>query len=152
MPISFDLFSYANRLEIKQNKSGPCLLDLTRKVYLKISPEEIVRQSLILRFKEEYHIPVSRMRTEYEIVQNNLKKRIDLLLFDKEGRPLMIVETKAPEVRLTQKTIDQVAFYNNVIFAPWLMIANGIEAMIAAIDFQSKDTREVYDFPLNDFI
>jgi type I site-specific restriction endonuclease len=92
------------------------------------------------------------MRTEYGIKHNSLQKRIDLLIYDKKGKPWMIIETKAPTVPLSQLVIDQVAFYNNVIFAPWLMVANGNEAMFASVDFQSKATAEVFEFPLNQWL
>ncbi len=88
------------------------------------------------------------MRTEYEIKKNGLKKRTDLIIFNNNGEPQMIIETKAPSVKLTQKTMDQVAFYNNVIFAPWLLISNGIMAMIYHIDFETKTSTEVLEFPL----
>jgi hypothetical protein len=117
-------------------------------VYLSITPEEIVRQSLILKLNLEYNIPKSLMRTEFEIKKNNLKKRVDLIIFDNNGNPQMIIETKAPSVILSQQTMDQVAFYNNVIFAPWLLIANGITAMIYRIDFETKVSTEVLEFPL----
>ena len=148
MPLQFDLFPYAKQLKVIQKDKGPCYLDLTRRVYLNITPEEIVRQSLIIKLNREYLIPVSLMRTEYEIRKNNLKKRVDLIIFDKEGLPQMIIETKAPSVVLTQHTMDQVAFYNNVIFAPWLLICNGIMAMIYSIDFETKKSTEVLEFPL----
>jgi len=148
MPLVFDLLPYAGQLKIIIKDKGPCFLDLTRKVYLSVTPEEIVRQSLIVKLNKEYEIPVSLMRTEYEIRKNNLKKRVDLIIFDKEGQPQMIIETKAPSVVLSQQTMDQVAFYNNVIFAPWLLISNGIMAMIYRIDFETKKSTEVLEFPL----
>lgn len=148
MPIHFDLFPYAQDLKVIQRPKGPCFLDLTRKVYLSVTPEESVRQSLIVKLNKEYDIPIGLMRTEYEIKKNGLKKRTDLIIFNNNGVPQMIIETKAPSVPLTQNTMDQVAFYNNVIFAPWLLISNGIMAMIYEIDFNTKKSREVLEFPV----
>ncbi|HQW70531.1 MAG: type I restriction enzyme HsdR N-terminal domain-containing protein [Saprospiraceae bacterium] len=148
MPIHFDLLPFAQELKITNREKGPCYLDLTRKVYLSVTPEEGVRQSLIAKLIRDYNIPIGLMRTEYEIKKNGLKKRTDLIIFNNNGEPQMIIETKAPSVKLTQKTMDQVAFYNNVIFAPWLLISNGIMAMIYHIDFETKTSTEVLEFPL----
>ncbi len=148
MPIHFDLLPYAKGLKVIQRPKGPCFLDLTRKVYLSVTPEESVRQSLIIKLNKEYNIPIGLMRTEFEIKKNGLKKRTDLIIFNNNGIPQMIIETKAPFVPLAQNTMDQVAFYNNVIFAPWLLISNGIMAMIYMINFETKQTVEVLEFPL----
>ena len=148
MPIHFDLLPFAQELKITNREKSPCYLDLTRKVYLSVTPEEGVRQSLIAKLIRDYNIPIGLMRTEYEIKKNGLKKRTDLIIFNNNGEPQMIIETKAPSVKLTQKTMDQVAFYNNVIFAPWLLISNGIMAMIYHIDFETKTSTEVLEFPL----
>ncbi len=147
MPIHFDLLPFAKDLKVILRDKGPCYLDLTRKVYLNVTPEESVRQSLISKLIKDYQVPIGLMRTEFEIKKNGLKRRIDLIIFNNNGEPQMIIETKAPSVRLTQSTMDQVAFYNNVIFAPWLLIANGIMAMIYHIDFETKISTEVLEFP-----
>ncbi|MCC7150329.1 MAG: type I restriction enzyme HsdR N-terminal domain-containing protein [Saprospiraceae bacterium] len=152
MPVVFDLMPFAKQLEVKYVQGKPHFFDKTRRVHLKVTPEEIVRQSLIIKLHADFGIPWVRMRTEYGIKHNSLQKRIDLLIYDKKGKPWMIIETKAPTVPLSQLVIDQVAFYNNVIFAPWLMVANGNEAMFASVDFQSKATAEVFKFPLNQWL
>ncbi len=149
MPFEFDLLPFARQLDFKYINGQQRLLDLTRKTYLKVTPEEIVRQSLILKLANDFSFPISRMKSEYEIINNKLVKRIDLLIYTRLGMPLMIIETKAPTVKLNQKAIDQVVFYNNVIFAPWLMVANGSEALLASINFETGQTTEMLEFPIN---
>jgi predicted type IV restriction endonuclease len=149
MPLVFDLLPFARQLDFKYVNGEQRLFDLTRKTYLKVSPEEIVRQSLILKLVNDFSFPISRMQSEYEIYNNQLVKRIDLLIYNRKGMPLMIIETKAPSIKLNQKAIDQVVFYNNVIFAPWLMVANGSEALLASIDFETGKTTEFFEFPNN---
>jgi len=149
MPLVFDLLPFARQLDFKYVNGEQRLIDLTRKTYLKVSPEEIVRQSLILKLVNDFSFPISRMKSEYEIYNNQLVKRIDLLIYNRLGMPLMIIETKAPSIKLNQKAIDQVVFYNNVIFAPWLMVANGSEALLASIDFETGKTTEFFEFPNN---
>jgi predicted type IV restriction endonuclease len=149
MPLVFDLLPFARQLDFKYVNGEQRLIDLTRKTYLKVSPEEIVRQSLILKLVNDFSFPISRMQSEYEIYNNQLVKRIDLLIYNRMGMPLMIIETKAPSIKLNQKAIDQVVFYNNVIFAPWLMVANGSEALLASIDFETGKTTEFFEFPNN---
>ncbi len=151
MPVLFDLIPFADQLEIKYLKGKPHYFDKTRRVHIKVTPEEIVRQSLIVKLHSDFGIPWVRMHTEFGIKHNFLIKRVDLLIYNKKGNPWMIVETKAPTVPLDQKVIDQVSFYNNVIFAPWIMVANGNQAIFASVDFQTKTTREVLEFPLNDW-
>ncbi|MCO6460641.1 MAG: type I restriction enzyme HsdR N-terminal domain-containing protein [Saprospiraceae bacterium] len=147
MPVVFDLYSYAGQLLFRVKDKQAHILDFSRKSYVKATPEEIVRQSLIKRLNQEFKIPLSRIRTEYELVVNRMTKRLDILIYDREGKPWMIIETKAPSVRLSQETIDQVVLYNNVIFAPWLMITNGSEAVIASVNFKTKKAIEVFEFP-----
>ena len=149
MPLVFDLLPFARQLDFKYVNGEQRLIDLTRKTYLKVSPEEIVRQSLILKLVNDFSFPISRMKSEYEIYNNQLVKRIDLLIYNRKGMPLMIIETTAPSIKLNQKAIDQVVFYNNVIFAPWLMVANGSEALLASIDFETGKTTEFFEFPNN---
>lgn len=147
MPFELDLFPYASELNVVNKDGVAAFFDPTRKIHLKVTPEETVRQALIVWLHEVKKISFSLMRTEYEIKKGRLSRRIDIVVSNNAGQPQMIVETKAPSVKLSRSTADQAAFYNNTIFAPWLMLANGDVAAIYAIDFDKKQTLEVTDFP-----
>ena len=101
-----------------------CML---RKKFLMLTPEEWVRQHLIHFLIHHQGYPQGRMASEYAISYNGLSKRCDLVVFDAQGKPKIILECKAPEVQLSQKTMFQIAQYNKVLQVERLIISNGNE-------------------------
>lgn len=138
MLFDFDLYEFAQQLKTKVIAGKMGIFDPIRQIYTATTPEEIVRQSLILKLKADYNIPFALMMTEQRIKVGNLNRRVDLLVYNRRAQPVLIAETKAPTVRLTQKTGDQIAVYNSAIFAPCLLLANGIKGMFFEIDFKQK--------------
>ncbi len=123
------------------------IYDELRKKNVVLTPEEWVRQNFIQYMNLEKGIPLSMMVIEKEIELNSLKKRIDLLIYDKNRLPFLIVECKAPHIKINQDTFDQAARYNLTVNAPFLVITNGLEHYYSAIDLQEKTTKFLKDFP-----
>lgn len=101
------------------------IFDPARKKFVALTPEEWVRQHVIRFLLESGGYPLSLMGVEVPIELNTLKKRVDILVHGRDGRPLLIVECKAPSVHITQATFDQAARYNLKAGASYFLLSNG---------------------------
>lgn len=110
------------------------VFDIIRKQYVELTPEEKVRQYCIHTLIEQYDYPKTAFAVEGSLIVNSMTRRFDVLIYDRELKPFMIIECKRPDVELTQKTIDQIAAYNHVIQAPYLMITNGKNTYILSYE------------------
>ena len=123
-------------LKTKSENNKTLVYDELRKKLLQLTPEENVRQNLWIYLNKEFDYPKSLMVIEKKILVNKLYKRFDLLIYNKSGKPLMIVECKAPNITLDQKALDQTLRYNIKLKASFLLITNGIELYCSKIDFK----------------
>ena len=103
---------------------------LIRKKKIILTPEEWVRQHLISYLDSNFNYSKSRMAVEFELKYNKLSKRADIVFFDKKLMPYLLVECKAPEVKLDKNVLHQIVTYNAKLNAPFLLISNGIEHYI----------------------
>ncbi|WP_027076215.1 type I restriction enzyme HsdR N-terminal domain-containing protein [Maribacter antarcticus] len=131
---------YNFRLKNKQNK--PFIFDLVRKKFVSLTPEEWVRQHVLnyLVFDRKY--PLSHINVEKQIELNGLKKRYDIVIFHTDGSIHVLVECKAPDVKITQNTFDQIATYNLNLDATFLMVTNGLQHFYC----QMLKKQEKYEF------
>jgi len=116
------------------------ILDPFRKRYVVLTPEEEVRQRFARYLVEEKGFPASLIRTEYTLHLNTMVRRCDILVDKPAGTPLVLVECKAPNVKISQETFDQAARYNLVFKLRYLMVTNGLKHYCCTLDF---DTRKV---------
>lgn len=114
------------------------IFDPFRSKYLVLSPEENVRQHFARYLIEELSYPATLMMSEHSLTLNKMNKRCDLIVFDRSGNPLVLVECKAPEVKISQSVFDQVARYNQVFKVSYLMVSNGLKHYCCKIDFISE--------------
>ncbi len=103
--------------------------DDIRKKWLLLTAEEYVRQQLVLYMIHEKGISPTLIGIEKEIRYHKLRKRLDVLVFDTNGQPLILCECKAPKVSLSQDTLQQVSRYNVSLQAKHLLITNGISLL-----------------------
>ena len=101
------------------------VFDPLRRKEVELTPEEEVRQEIINALHSKMKIPFSLMASEYAFKYNGLLYRSDIVVFDRILKPLMLVECKAPSVKLKEKVIDQVIRYNFVLNVKYIMISNG---------------------------
>ncbi len=112
--------------------------DPVRKKWVPATPEEEVRQQFIQFLLTVKNIPASHLSVEREITVNGLSRRYDLVVFDEEGKPWMVVECKAPHVKLTQEVMEQAGRYNKTLRAPIIGITNGKENRFFSVDFNTE--------------
>lgn len=111
-----------------------------RRKYVTATPEEHVRQTFLHALVEQFGYPQSLIGVEVPIaVGAGVDKRCDAVVYSRSLQPLMLIEFKAPEVAITQTTLDQAAVYNTTVHAPYLILANGKQTVVARIDKQSAD-------------
>jgi hypothetical protein len=128
--------------KIKSNENNYVIFDIVRKKYVVLTPEEWVRQHFIHYLMEVKKYPISLIAVEKKLVLNNLTKRTDILVFNNKGLPNIIVECKAPSVKIDQNTFDQIARYNLKLNANFLIVTNGLEHYFCKMD----EIKETYIF------
>ena len=111
--------------KFKKDKDKFFIYDLVRKTYLLLTPEEWVRQNLIQYLLQVKQYPAALIGIEKEIALGELKKRFDVLIYDRNHQPWMMIECKAMDVELTEKVLEQIIRYNMSVPVPYLVISNG---------------------------
>lgn len=102
------------------------IYDVFRRKWVVATPEEWVRQHMAMYLTERGY-PRERLAVEYTLTLNGMSRRADLVAFDRFGRPLLLVECKAPEVPISQATVDQAARYNIVLGVECVVVTNGLQ-------------------------
>ena len=128
--------TYSFRFKNSENKVS--IFDAIRKKFVVLQPEEWVRQHCVQYLIEEKKYPKSLINVEKELKINDLKKRYDIVIFNPDGSIHLIVECKAPKIKVNQDTFDQVARYNLALNATYLMVTNGINHYYCAMDFDAE--------------
>ena len=124
--------------KLKSNENQTLIFDIIRKKYVVLTPEEWVRQHVVMYLMEDKKFPISLIAVEKQLTVNNLKKRSDILIFSPDGSPYIIVECKAPSIKITQDTFDQIARYNLKLKANYLMVTNGLQHYFCKMDVEHK--------------
>ena len=101
------------------------IYDPLRKKNVKLTPEEEVRQGVIHWLHETVGAPLTLMASEYGFTYNRRRYRADIVVFDRDLNPLLMVECKAPEVAVDGKVIEQAIRYNRVLRVKYIMVTNG---------------------------
>jgi hypothetical protein len=125
-----DLIFPAFDYKVKKIEGKPYIFDIIRRKYIFITPEEWVRQHLIHWLIEVHQYPKSLFRIESGLQYNNLTKRTDVVVYQRDGQPFLLIECKAPQIELTQTTLDQALRYNATLKAPFVLISNGLQNFI----------------------
>ena len=127
---------YDFRFKNSENKVS--IFDEIRKKFIILTPEEWVRQHVVRFLLEEKKYPKSLINVEKVLKVNGLKKRYDAVVFNTAGEIQVLVECKAPEVKITQATFDQIARYNITMNAQYLMVTNGLNHYFCQMDFENE--------------
>jgi type I site-specific restriction endonuclease len=123
------------------------VFDPIRKKNILLTPEEEVRQCLLDYLILEKKYSKNHIKIEGGVRVNSLQKRTDIIIYDQKSQPYLLIECKAPSVKLDEQVIKQASTYNSQIMAPYLAISNGKQHFCFAIDFENKTTNQLIDFP-----
>ena len=132
--LNFPTFTF----RFKNSENKVAIFDEIRKKFIILTPEEWVRQHVVRFLLEEKKFPKSHINVEKLIKVNDLSKRYDIVVYQPNGELFLLVECKAPEVKITQQTFDQIARYNLVLNAKYLMVTNGLNHYFCQMDFENE--------------
>ena len=130
---------------IKESEGKKQIYDSLRKKYLILTPEEWVRQHIVHYFLREHDYPRSLCKLEGGIQINKLPKRVDVLFYDRKGEPFMLIECKAPSIKLTDKVFEQAAIYNLKVKAKYIFLTNGKQHLI--FSYQNNGYKNIIEIP-----
>lgn len=139
--------SYNFKVKNRQNK--PYIFDRIRKKYVVLTPEEWVRQHMVCFLTKDKNYPLSHINVEKQLIINNLKKRYDIVVYNPDGSICILVECKAPKVKISQHTFDQIARYNLNLDATFLIVTNGMSHFYCKMlrkEEKYEFLREIPDF------
>jgi hypothetical protein len=128
--------AYSFRFKNSENKVS--IFDEIRKKFMVLTPEEWVRQHTVQFLLQEKKYPKSYINVEKLVKVNDINKRYDAVVFKPDGTIFLLVECKAPEVKITQDTFDQIARYNLKLKAQFLMVTNGLNHYFCQMDFEKE--------------
>jgi hypothetical protein len=128
------------------------IFDGIRKKFVRLTPEEWVRQHFLHYMTGQLGFPASLIVVEAALKYNNMLKRFDILAHRPDGKPCFVVECKAPEVEITQAVFDQVAMYNMTLTVDYIAVTNGISHYACQIDHKKRTYRFLQDIPTYEFV
>ena len=133
---------------MKKKDEKTHIFDEVRKKYLLLTPEEWVRQNFIHYLNKEKNYPLGLMGVEKMVKYNNLKTRADIVLYNIEGNPNIIVECKSPNVKITQDTFNQIAKYNSQLKVKYLIVTNGMKHYCCKMDYETNEITFLEEIPI----
>lgn len=134
-------------LKIKLVEETTQVFDEVRKKYFKLTPEEWVRQNFIHYLNKEKNYPFGLMQVEKKVQYNSLKNRADILIYNTEGLPILLVECKAPNVKIKQDAFNQIAKYNYKLRVKYLVVTNGFQHFCCEMDYKKNNITFLDNIP-----
>lgn len=134
---------------IRINAQTGQIFDPFRRKFVALTPEEWVRQN-IARHLLALGFPQGLIAVEQPITYNGLKKRCDVVIYNRQAKPCAIVECKAPQVSISQKTFDQIAVYNLKLHVEYLIVTNGLQHYCCKVDAEAGNVEFLRGFPSPD--
>jgi hypothetical protein len=151
MSQSLDEISLIDFIDKDLDPQDSMIFDPVRRKKVRKTPEELVRQSMLLVLNKLFNIPFSRMAVERKIEVMKMLKRFDIVVYSKLGHPYILVECKSPQLQMSQNFFDQAARYNIVLKSPYLCITNGIILKAVKINFEKNQYDFVNSLPMYPF-
>jgi len=136
---------YDKKITMKDDKAF--ILDVIRRQYVALTPEEWVRQHFVHFLIEHKGYPQSLMGNEVQLKLNGMSRRCDTVVYDRALRPRVIIEYKAPSVSITQKVFEQICRYNIVLQVDYLIVSNGLAHYCCKVDYANRSYTFVEDIP-----
>jgi hypothetical protein len=134
-------------VNLKKSEGKIWIFDGIRKKFVVLTPEEWVRQHLIQYFISHLNYPRTLIQVERGLQYNQLQKRSDFVVFDRQGKPWLLVECKSPEIQLDQKSVNQAALYNMEVKAKYVALSNGLKHVCYEAAERLEEITLLKDFP-----
>ena len=144
--LELNLPQFDKKITKKDNKAF--ILDVIRRQYVALTPEEWVRQHFIHFLIGHKNYPQSLMANEVQLKLNAMSRRCDTVVYDRTLRPRVIIEYKAPTVNITQKVFDQICRYNIVLQVDYLIVSNGITHYCCKVDYNTRSYSFLKEIPI----
>ena len=133
--------------KLVQSNGALYIFDGLRKKRLLLTPEEWVRQHFVSYLIQEKKYPKSLIKLEGGLKINQGQSRTDILVFDKDGLPFILVECKSSSVKIDQKVFDQAARYNILHRVKYLMVSNGLDHYCCEMDYEKHTYQFLKELP-----
>jgi hypothetical protein len=147
MLLNLDLLQFQPFLKLTKEEEITYVYDPIRRKKYVLTPEELLRQLVLLYLLEIKKYNPKRIRVEMGITVNDRKKRCDIIIFDQNLQPWLLIECKSPKIALSQSTFEQAAIYNMKLQVPYLAITNGMATYACSIDYSKKEFVFLEEFP-----
>lgn len=135
------------KIQLGGTREKPEIFDFLRRRYVKLTPEEWVRQHFVHWLVEQKGYPKGLLGNEIELRVADKKLRCDSVLYDQQTRHRMIIEYKAPTIPLSQKVFDQISAYNLLLHVDYLVISNGMEHYCCRMNYENNSYDFLQDIP-----
>ena len=143
--IRLNLLEY--EINVVERDGKRMIFDFLRRKYVALTPEEWVRQHFTHFLVSQKGYPKTLLANEAQLQIGDKHLRCDTVLYNKEMQPLMIVEYKAPQIQLQQKTFDQIAAYNLLLHADFLVVSNGLQHYCCQMVYEQRTYRFLTEIP-----
>jgi len=143
--IDLNFPKYNFRFKNSQNKIA--VFDELRKKFIILTPEEWVRQHCTQFLRQEKEFPKSLINVEKQLKIGKLTKRYDVVVYNNDGSIHLIVECKAPHIKITQNVFDQIAQYNMTLNAEYLMVTNGLSHYYCKMNYEASEYEFLQEIP-----
>jgi len=125
-------------VKLKKEKDSVCIWDRLRRKFIIITPEEWVRQHFVNYLITNKNYPESLMANEKQVILNNQRKRCDTIVYNQQLDPLVIIEYKSPDIKITQAVFDQIVRYNMVLKVNYLIVSNGMQHFCCKMNYSDQ--------------
>lgn len=126
-------------IKIRETNGHRAILDILRRKYVALTPEEWVRQHFVHFLIEQKGYPATLLANEVQLNVGNKLLRADSVLYGSDLHPRMIIEYKAPTVSITQKVFDQISVYNMLLKVDYLVVSNGINHYVCKMNYENQN-------------
>ena len=140
-----NLPSFERKVMMKDDR--PFILDIIRRQYVALTPEEWVRQQFVHYLLEHLSYPATLMGNEVALTLNGTKRRCDTVVYDRNLKARIIIEYKAPTVKIDKNVFAQIARYNLVLKVDYLIVSNGIQHYCCRMDYSRNSFEFIANIP-----
>jgi hypothetical protein len=143
MQLKFPTYKFKTKSEQNTNY----VFDIVRKKYVVLTPEEWVRQHVLHYLTLDKNYPYSLLAVERGLNVNGRKKRFDVLAFNKNGQPQLLIECKSPDIEINIAVFEQIAVYNSAFGVKQLLVTNGLQHIVVQYTAEFKEYTFLEDVP-----